>query len=105
MTPDRAKLIGWHPSDGLLQVGGAGAVLALFLARIRWGAAGFTWGHFLSGPRVRELISLAYYDLLYVTVMSAAFVGLLLLAGRRPRAGRMVARLYVPVAVLSLIMA
>jgi len=105
MTPDRAKLIGWHSSDGLLQVGGAGAVLALFLARIRWGAAGFTWGHFLSGPRVRELISLAYYDLLYVTVMSAAFVGVLLLAGRRPRAGRMVARLYVPVAVLSLIMA
>ncbi len=105
MTPDRGKRIEWDSTDALLQVVGTGAMLALFLARTRWWAAGLSWRHFAHVASARDLVVLAYYDLVYVTVASGAFVGALLLARRRPRAQRILAWLYVALAVLSLIMA
>jgi arylsulfatase A-like enzyme len=104
MNPDRAKPIEWDSSDFLLQVLGTGAVLALSLARIRWGAAGWRWGQFPPAARAVELISVTYYDLVYVTVVSIAFMGVLLGVRHRPAAGRTLAWLYVALAVLSLIM-
>jgi lipoteichoic acid synthase len=105
MIPDRAKPIAWDPNDGLLQVVGTGAVLALFLARMRWWSAGFSWRDFADMASARELVVLPYYDLVYVTVLTGAFVGALLLARRRPGAQRILVWLYVAVAVLSLVMA
>jgi lipoteichoic acid synthase len=105
MSPGLEKPIEGDSTDVLLQVVGTGAVLALFLARPRWWAARLSWRHFAHVASAREIAVLAYYDLVYVTVVSGAFVGALLLARHRPRAQRILARLFVALAVLSLLMA
>ena len=89
----------------MIQVVGTGVVLAVFLVGVRWGTAGFTWRPLTHLAGVRRLVVLAYYDLVYVAAVSGAFVVALLLARRRPRAQRILAWLYVGLAVLSLVMA
>lgn len=105
MTSDRGTRIEWDWTDALLQVVGTGAVLALFLARMRLWAAGLSWRHFAHVASACDLVALAYYDLIYVTVVSGVFAGALLLVRWRPRAARIVCGLYVVLAVLSLVMA
>ena len=106
MTTDRGKPIDWESTAGLPQVVATGAVLALFLARTRWwGTAGLSGRHFADWASARNLVTVIYYDLVYVTIVSSAFVGALLLARHRPRLQRILAWAFVALAVLSLVMA
>lgn len=105
MSSDRGRPREGDATDALLQVLGTGVVLALFLARTRLWAPGLSWRHLAHVASARELVALAYYDLLYVTAVSAVFAGTLLLVRPRPRAARILCRLYLVLAVLSLVMA
>jgi arylsulfatase A-like enzyme len=105
MSSDQVKAIDAVPTDGLLQVVGSGSVLALLLIRIRGWEAGLTWQVLRPWVNARKLAALGYYDVVYVTFVTAAFAAGLVAARRRPRAQRILAWLYVATAVLTLIMA
>src|SRR5690242_4156335 len=105
MSPDRGNRLWRVPSDAVLQVVGTAAVLALLLVRARARTVGIRWRDFLYPAGPRQLLAVAYYDLVYVTAVSGAFVLAILLARQRPKLQRTLAWLYVSLAVLSLIMA
>jgi hypothetical protein len=70
-----------RPSAGRGDRGGARTVSRPHA--LGWAATGFSWRHLAHVAGARELVVLAYHDLVYVTVVSGAFVGALLLARRR----------------------
>lgn len=80
-------------------------MLALFLVDMRWRAAGFTWRQVTHLAGVRELVMLAYYDVVYVAVASGAFIGALRVARGRPRVERILGWLNIALAIFSLVMA
>ncbi len=91
--------------EGLVQIVGTGAVLALLLVRMRWWLTGLNSRHLTPLASARGLIAAGYYDLVFVTILTAAFVTALLLVGRRRRARRLLVWSFIACAVLSLIMA
>ena len=105
MTTDRGQPREQDSADGLPQVVGTGLVLALFLVDMRWRAAGFTWRQVTHLAGVRELVMLAYYDVVYVAVASGAFIGALRVARGRPRVERILGWLNIALAIFSLVMA
>jgi len=80
-------------------------MLALFLSRTRLWAAGLSWRQVASVGGARQFLALTYYDLLYVTVVTGAFAGALLLVRGRPWVRRIIRGSYVALAVLSLVLA